>query len=110
MAPRTSTHLEGFKEALEQWTDERFITRDQIESLAMFYLYLVNLAEADGWVYNGHSMTYGQTMSRLVVRGTIDDVPHVVFSSARTPTGCITTFLRKLSEGWLEWAVDRYRT
>lgn len=109
MADKDNQHLEGLREALEGWVDERFISRQEIESLAMFHMYLVNLAEMDGWTYDGHSLNIGLPMSRLVVRGTFDGVPHVVFTSGRTAVGCIGAFLRKLDEGWLEWSVDRFR-
>ena len=98
-----------FRKALETWTDERMVSSEDIWNLAMFNVYLVNLAEADGWVYDGHSLKYDQTSSTLVVRGTIDGIPHVVFSSGRTPIGCVRAFLRKMGEGWLEWQKDKFR-
>lgn len=109
MGARDNQHVEAFREALDGWTDQRFATREEIEALCMFNLYLVNLAEADGWVYDGHSLNVGSPMCRLVVRGTHDGIPHVVFTSGRTPTACVRIFLRKLDEGWLEWSVDRFR-
>lgn len=110
MNPRDNGYLEQFRQSLQAWTDERMITRQQIEDLAIFNLYLVNLAEAAGWSYDGHSLTYGTPMCRLCVRGTLEGIPHVVFASGRTPTACVRIFLRKLEEGWLEWVVDRYRS
>lgn len=109
MTAKDSKYLEEFYVAVEGWTDERFVTRQEIRDLAVFSLYLVNLAEQDGWKYDGHSLKMGTPMSVLVVRATIDGVAHVVFSSGRTTTGCIRAFLRKLDEGWLEWQVDRFR-
>lgn len=109
MDPMDSPHIEEFLKALGGWTDERFISRAQLEDLAMFNLYLVNLAEADGWVYDGHSLKIGQPMSTLVVRATMEGTAYVVFTSGRTTTGCIRAFLRKLREGWLEWRPDRFR-
>lgn len=109
MTAMNNGHVEEFRKSLEGWTDERFATRGELEDLAMFNMYLVNLAEADGWAYDGHSMKLGAPMSTLVVRGTIDGVAHVVFSSGRTTTGCVRAFLRKLREGWLEWQVDKFR-
>lgn len=109
MAAMNNEYLERFEEALKGWTDERFITREDIRTLAMFNLYLVNLSEGDGWVYDGHSFKVGSPMCTLVVRGSLDGVPHVVFSSGRTTTACMRAFLRKLAEGWLEWQVDKFR-
>ena len=109
MAAMTNPYIEQFDKALETWGDQRFATREQVRDLLMFFLYLVNLTEADGWTYDGHSLNVGSPFCRLVVRGTIDGVPHVVFTSGRTPMGCIHIFLRKLDNGWLEWQVDRFR-
>lgn len=102
-------YLDRFRESLKAWTDHRFVTADQIEGLAMFHLYLVNLSEDDGWVYAGHSMKIGTPMCCLVVKSWHGDVPMVVFTSAATPMGCIRIFLRKLQEELLEWQRDKYR-
>lgn len=110
MPPSNGRYLEEFESALADWTDERFISRQGIRALAMFSVYLVNLAEADGWQYDGQSFKVGTPMSCLVVRSTIDGIPHVVFTSGQTHIGCVSAFLRKLDEGWLEWRVDRYRS
>jgi hypothetical protein len=102
-------YLERFDEALEAWTDERFVTRQQIRDLATFHMYLVNLAEADGWFYNGHSVKVGYSMTRLTVKATRANVPLVVFVSGTDTTDCIHIFLRHLSEKRLDWTVDKYR-
>lgn len=109
MTAKDSQHVANFKQSLEDWTDERMVSRQDVEDLAMFSMYLVNLAQEDGWEYQGHSFSLALPMSRLVVRGTIDGTPHVVFSSGRTYTHCVRAFLRKLGEGWLEWQVDKFR-
>lgn len=109
MASKDGEYVAEFRKSLEGWTDERMITRQELEDVTMLFGYLVNLAESDGWVYTGHSLSMGSPMSRLVVRGEIDGIPHVVFSSGRTPTGCVRAFFRKMDEGWLEWQKDRFR-
>lgn len=106
---KNSPHMRDVGELLKGWTDNRIISAADIQTWYRFIEYLVNLAEADGWVYDGHSFTVRLPMSMLVVRGTIDGIPHVVFSSGRTTTHCMRAFLRKMDEGWLEWQVDRYR-
>lgn len=102
-------HLEQFELALEDWKDERFIGKQELRALAMFYMYLVNLAEDDGWAYAGHSLKMGTPMCTLVVKSWHGEVPQIVFTSARDPTTCIRIFLRKLEEGLLEWRKDQYR-
>lgn len=109
MVARDSEYVKQFRTAVEEWTDERFLSRRQLFAGAMFLLYLVNLADEDGWSYDGHSMKVGVPMCMLVVKATIEEVPYVVFTSARTTMGCVVTFLRKLEEGLLEWREDRYR-
>lgn len=110
MGAMNNVYLAQFEESLEGWTDHRMITSTQIRDLAMFTLYLVNLAEADGWQYDGHSFKMGVPLGCLVVKATLEGVPHVVFTSGRTPMGCVTIFMRKLEGGLLEWVPDRYRT
>ncbi len=109
MVAKNSPYLEQFDASLAGWTDERFLTRRQLSSLARFFLYLVNLSEEDGWVYDGHSMKVGTPMCGLVVKATIGGKPYVVFTSGRTTMACIVIFVRKLEEGLLEWREDRYR-
>lgn len=109
VAAKDNGYLEQFVASLGDWTDERFITRRQLRALAMYFMYLVNLSEEDGWQYDGHSMKVGVPMCVFVVKATIAGIPHVVFTSARTTIGCVVTFVRKLEEDLLEWRVDQYR-
>ena len=109
MAARDSEHVTEFKKSLESWTDHRFASSEDLFDLAMFHMYLVNLAEDDGWSYAGHSLKLGTPMSVLVVKSWHDETPMVVFTNARTPTGCIRVFMRKLAGGMLEWREDKYR-
>lgn len=103
-------HLAGFEKALQAWDDQRFITRDDLRALAMFNMYLVNLLEAQGYSYDGHSLNIKTPMCLLVVRGTSDGVPQIVFTSARTPIGCIRIFVRKVEGEMLEWRPDKFRS
>lgn len=109
VAPKDNGHVAEFRQALEGWTDERFITRMQIWALSMFFMYLVNLSEADGWQYDGHSMKVAVPMCTLTVKAHIEGVPYVVFTSGRTTISCMRVFVRKLEEGLLEWRPDQYR-
>lgn len=109
MAAKDHQHLEQFRVSIEDWTDQRFLSRDTLWDLARFNLYLVNLAIDDGWVYNGHSLSIKTPMSLLVVRATAEGVPQVVFINGRTTSACIHTFLRMMEEGVLEWRPDKYR-
>lgn len=104
-----SEYIENFRAALEAFTDERFASRQDLYDLAMFHLYLVNLAENDGWQYDGHSWKESAGLGCLVVKATVDGIPSVVFTNAHSSTIGIRIFLRKLDAGILEWVKDRYR-
>jgi len=104
-----SAYLDAFRVSLEEWTDERMVSRDELWALTMFSLYLVNLAEDDGWEYCGHSFKNALPLSILVVKAMMDDLPVVVFTSGRTTMACIRIFIRKLEQGLLEWTRDKYR-
>lgn len=109
MVSSNGQHLDDFEKSLSTWTDERFLSRTQVRALYMFTMYLVNLAEADGWEYYGHSYKVGLPFGCLTVKADIDGIPHVVFTSGRTYVSCVVAFVRKMGEGWLEWRPDRYR-
>lgn len=108
MDPRDTETVERFREALQGWTDERLVTRDQLETLTMFHLYLVNLADHQGWTYRGHSWKESEYLGCLVVKAVVDGVPSVVFTNAKTTTAAMRIFLRKLEGEFLEWVPDKY--
>lgn len=103
-------YLDNFRKSLAAWSDHRFVSREDLWAMAMFNLYLVNLSEGDGWQYDGHSFKNSLPLGILVVKATLDGIPVVVFTSGRTPMGCVRIFIRKLEQGLLEWVPDRYRT
>lgn len=102
-------HLDEFREAVQGWDDERFVTKQELYALALLFAYIVNLSEADGWVYDGHSVKVGVPMCTLTVKAHIEGVPQVVFTSARTTISCVRVFIRKLEEDLLEWRPDQFR-
>lgn len=110
MDPRDSEHMKDFEAALERWDDCRFVTKEQVRTLALFVLYVVNLAGADGWQYDGHSWKESEYLGCLVVKGTVEGIPSVVFTNAATLTASMKVFLRKLDAGVLEWVPDKFRT
>lgn len=109
MVAMNNPTLEQFDRALEDWVDERFITRKELRTVAMFTMYLVNLATHDGWVYHGHSWKESEYLGCLVIKALKDDIPQVVFTSAKTYTDGIAIFLRKMEEDRLQWVPDKYR-
>ena len=110
VAPMANPHLDEFRQALQGWDDERFLKRDELYALAMFFLYIVNLSEAGDWVYDGHSLKMGSPMCTLTVKAHIDGAPQVVFTSGRDSASCVRMFIRKLEANLLEWRPDQYRS
>lgn len=108
MDPNDSGHVRRFDEQLTKWTDNRFVSADDIRTMAMFNLYLVNLAEHAGWVYRGHSWKESEYLGCLVVKAVVDGVPSVVFTSAKTPVAGMRVFFRKMDADLLEWMPDKY--
>lgn len=109
MAAMDNQHVAGFHEALAGWTDHRFISREDLESIAMFDMYLVNLLDLRGRAYYGHTYTQKGKMGCLVVKADYEGTPQVVFVNGRTYPACIRIFLRRLQAGAQDWRKDKYR-
>lgn len=108
MDPRNTEHVREFEQSLDAWTDSRFLTRDQLKTVAMFTMYLVNLADADGWVLRGYSWKESENLGCLVVKAMVEGVPSVVFTNAKNTVGGMRIFLRKLEGDFLEWVPDKF--
>ncbi len=110
MDPMDSQHVAGFQDALQGWVDQRFVSREDLEAISMFSLYLVNLLDARGRVLYGHTHAQKGKMGCLVVKADYEGTPQVVFTNARTYPACIRIFLRRLQEDALDWRADKYRS
>lgn len=108
MSSMANEHLEQFCSSLEDWVDERFISKLELRDVAMFTMYLVNLGEHDGWELRGHSHKRGVPLGTLVVKVVLHEKPLVCFISGRTLVNCIRIFLRRLEEDTVEWRDDKY--
>lgn len=108
MEPMDTEYVKQFEKALEGWTDQRFVGADDIKTMAMFIMYLVNLADGKDWVYRGHSWKESDYLGCLVVKGVVNGVPSVAFTSAATPVAGMRIFLRKMDADFLEWVPDKY--
>lgn len=106
--PMVNDTLKGFDESLKGWTDARLVSADEIRTMTMFLLYLVNLADHYDWVYRGHSWKESEYLGCLVVKAIVDGVPSVVFTNAKTPIASMRIFLRKMEGNFLEWVPDKY--
>jgi hypothetical protein len=99
----------SFRVVLEGWKDERHLSRSHLWSLWVFTSYLENVAEAQGWHLDGHSWKASEPLGTLVVKATLQGVPVVCFTSARTILNAISIFVRKLSEDSINWVKDKFR-
>lgn len=109
MAAMDNPHIQSLEDALQDWKDHRFVTRDEVRAAAMFLLYLVNLADQGGWQYDGHSWKESAYLGCLTVKATVDGVPSVAFTNAKTPIASMRIFLRKVDADLIEWVPDKYR-
>lgn len=108
MDPKNVEHVKAFEQSLLDWTDSRFLSRDELRTVAMFTMYLVNLGDHDGWSLRGYSWKESEYLGCLVVKGLVDEIPSVVFTNAKTAISGMRIFLRKLEGGFLEWVPDKY--
>lgn len=105
-----SSYAAAFRVALEEWTDERHLSRSQVFALWVVGAYLENVFEAQGWVLNGHSWKASVPMGTFVVKATVDGLPVVCFTSARTFVNAVCIFVRKLEEDSINWVKDKFRS
>lgn len=109
MVASSFEYIDQFVSSLEVWTDERFVSREEIRCLSMFSMYLVNLADLGGWQYDGHSFKRSIPLGCLVIKGTIDDTPVVCFISGRTFANCVKILMRRIESDTVEWRPDKFR-
>jgi len=105
-----NVHVAGFHEALEGWTDHRFISRDELEAVSVFCMYLVNIVEARGFTLYGHTWKKTGRLGCLVVKVDREGTPYVGFTNASTLIGSMRIFLRRMQEDSVDWRPDRFRT
>lgn len=110
MVTGTKKHLEELDQELESWTLSRFITKKEMRGVYRFTKYLVNLGDANGWTYDGHSYREGTPMGLMTVRGTVDGTPMISFVSGRGLLECMGIFGDLAELDALQWRPDQYRT
>lgn len=108
MAANDNKHLRDIDALLEQVPEEGVFPRESWRTLYMFGVYLVNLLDAEGIVYRGHSLRESDEWALLVVRGILEKKAVVCFTNAIDGLNCRRVFLRKLESGTLEWRADKF--
>jgi hypothetical protein len=97
-----------WEHTLETWTDERHITRKDLDTMVRFELQLLNLLADRGLDYRGESFKYGTPMSLLVVKVYDQRTAKVAFVNGRHRVECARIFLRKLLEDRVNWQDDKF--
>ncbi len=108
MNTNRNEHLEDLQASLEGWTDERFVTREQVFTLYLLDTYIVNVADDGGFTFRGFSFRVKETLSLLVVKAWLGDDPVVCFVSGRTLLNTFKIFFARVMEGTVEWRPDQY--
>ncbi len=84
------------------------VKSEEFVAMYMGCQYVQNLLEEAGIQWRGYSYKAGVPVALLVVKGTIEDAPVVVFTSGRDLTNCFRIFFRMLREDFLQWVPDRF--
>lgn len=96
-------------EALEQWQDERILSREALEAAVWFFQHswadFVNL----GLTLEGYSFRQDDRGWLMVVKVVGDDIPQVGFVGSKTPTGCMRRLRDAMRNGGLRLSRDKYR-
>jgi hypothetical protein len=103
------THVDAaLTAALEQWTDQRVITQDDLFDLLLFMVHHTAVFVNSGYHPTGFSFRQRNGQTLMCVKCTQNELPLVVFVTAENPTGCI----RRLWDLWvndrLVWVKDKY--
>jgi hypothetical protein len=94
--------------ALEQWTDQRVIRDDALESLLLFECYLHGILYQSGVRLDGYVFRQKQGQWLLTIKAHQGETPLVVFITSDNPTSCRSKFLDLLEDERLTWVRDKY--
>lgn len=94
--------------ALEQWTDQRVIHADDLETLLLWWLYVPNELSQFGFKLRGFTFRQREGMWLLTVKVEESGAPLVVFLTSATTTGCIRLFVSQLAGDRLSWVRDKF--
>ena len=102
------TYLDTFDQALERWTDQRHLTRDEVRAVFMFTKHIVNVMSSSNCEYLGHSFKAGSPLGLLVVKAVVDGVRQVAFVSGRDATDCVRIFIKQWENDVVQWRDDLF--
>jgi hypothetical protein len=102
------TYLDTFGQALELWTDQRHLTRDEVRAVFMFTKHIVNVMSSVNAEYLGHSFKASTPLNLLVVKAVVDGVRRVAFVSGSDATDCMRIFIKQLENDVVQWREDLF--
>ena len=102
-------YMQDIESVLETWNDHRLFQKDELAALALYLVWAENAFSQLGGSWDGCTIRQRDTQCLLVTKATFAGIPYVAFCSDRTPTRCIRSFVKQLSDGRTKWSRDKYR-
>lgn len=102
-------HLSEWRtNVLEGWTDERIVSKRDLDALLWFYQHMyADLANFEltlrGWSYRESEYS-----SLLVLKVTQGDIPYVVFSGSRDAISCVRKLKLSFQEETFQLVRDKF--
>jgi hypothetical protein len=94
--------------AMEQWTDQRVISAEDLEDLLLFVLYMPKVTSRMGVKLQGFTCRQKQGQYLMTIKAKEEGVPLVVFITGESTIGCMSRFLNLWERDRLSWTKDRY--
>jgi hypothetical protein len=94
--------------ALEQWTDKRVISDDDLYDLLAFCLYQKSILVNSGFTPTGFSCSQRNGQTLLALKAKQGDTQLVVFVTANDTMGCVRKFWDLWIHDKLTWVKDKY--
>ena len=95
-------------EAMDNWTDNRVVHRDDVQDLLFFHLYIQKAMSQFGMRYRGHVCRQQSDGCLLTVKAMENSTPLVVFVTSGTTIGSMSKFVDLLLAERLSWRRDKY--
>lgn len=101
-------YLYPVQASIEQWTDSRVISANDLESVLLFLVYIPNVLSQSGMKFGGYVCRHKAGQTLMTVKAREKDTPLVVFVTSDSPIGCMVRFLDLMEDDRLTWVRDRY--
>ncbi len=91
-----------------KYVDQRAVSEQDLRLYVWFHEYLFNEILELGGLERGYTFRQKAETCLLIYKATFDNIPQVVFLTARTPVGCIRILCRQFYAETLRWTKDKY--